>query len=144
MPATIQSPTTKKAIRISADLAYVDVLGSVETVLDARTSDTQYALTGTQDLVRIPVLQSPIIDATGVNYNGNRATFTVIGNASVGLINALPFSAAGLSKVTNIAIVAAPTGVYTGDVLYAHTSLAAPLPVIATGQVGATYAVEIY
>lgn len=108
------------------------------------TVATFHALSGTQDILRVPVLQNPAMSATGVNYNSNRATFTIIGNGSVGVISGLPFSAVAGSQVTNIALVAAPTGVYTGDVLYSHTDLATALPVLASGHVGATYSVEVY
>jgi len=92
-----------------------------------------------RDLVRAPLVATPLKSAADANHAGNRVTFHALTTASVGLINGLPFGAASFSKVYAACLVAAVGGAdHTQDLVYARWIPPAPLPVV-QGQVSGTW-----
>ena len=105
------------------------------------TADFFAALSAPQDYLRAAVLAPVLLEAADGNHNYNRATFTAIAASAVG-VNGVSFGAGFNSQVATLGLVAAPTGVVGGDVLYARVNLATPLPAAGSGQVTATWATE--
>jgi hypothetical protein len=87
------------------------------------------------------VLDPPQLAAADGNHLFNRATFISI-TAGTNGVNGLPFGVASNSKVFSLGLLAAPTGVYTGDILYAHYALPSALAAAGSGQISATWATE--
>lgn len=123
--------------------AFENTAGTPTAPAAARSDVADYfhSLSAPQDFLRAEVLSPVTITAADVNHNGNRATFNAIAVDSTG-VNGVTFSAGSNSKVFSIGLVAAPTGVYTGDVLYARFVLPTALPVVGSGQISATWATE--
>lgn len=124
--------------------AFQNTAGSPPVVTPARTDTAASAFHGLvapSDFLRVPVLSPAQIASGGINYAGNQATFIAIANATVG-VNGVPFGSANNSKVFALGIVAAPTGAYAGDVLYAYFGLTTPIAAAGTGQVSATWTLE--
>ncbi len=111
----------------------------------AARSDTAagryHALTPPEDFLRAAVLDPPQLSAGDVNHNFNVVTFNAIGIGPTGVLG-LAFGAGSNSKVYDVGLIAAPTGVYTGDILYARYVLPTALPAVGSGQVSATWATE--
>jgi hypothetical protein len=122
---------------------YENNAGVPAPVVPVRTNTTAYytALVAPFDFIRAPVLIPPAFSASDANHNFNQATFTSIATAAAGE-HGVPFGAANNSKVTNLGIVAAPTGAAAGDVLYAQFGLPTALPAAGSGQIAATWMLE--
>jgi len=122
---------------------YENTAGAPSFAAPARTDTAAFfsGLVAPQDYLRAPTLEPTILTAADANHNYNRATFTSIAVSSVGE-NGTPFSAGNNSKVATLGLVAAPTGLTAGDVLYARYNLGTALPAAGSGQVSATWATE--
>lgn len=124
--------------------AYENTAGTPSPAAAARTDTATSAfhnLTSPQDFLRAQVLEPPQLEAADVNHLFNRATFNAIASDSAG-VNGLAFGAASDSKVYAVGLVAAPTGTYTDDLLYAHYILPTALPAAGSGQISASWATE--
>jgi len=124
--------------------AYHNTAGTADTVVPARTDTVASAFTALaspKDYIRASVLSPAQITASSGLYSGNQATFVAIANAATG-IHGVSFNAASNSKVNALGIVAAPTGLAAGDVLYAYFGLSTAVPVVGSGQVTATWTLE--
>jgi hypothetical protein len=98
-------------------------------------------LTAPQDFISAPILLPPQYSTSDVNHVANQVTFLSVANAVAGY-HGVPFGAANNSKVYGLGLVASPTGVTTGDVLYAHFILPTALPAAGSGQISATWMTE--
>ena len=109
----------------------------------ARTDTTALylALTAPFDFITAPILQPPQFSASDINHNYNQVTFLSIANAVAGY-HGVPFGSANDSKVYGLGLVASPTGVTTGDVLYARFILPTALPAAGSGQISAAWMQE--
>lgn len=127
--------------RYNLSVAYLVFNNTSASGLTPAQSDTVATLTGASgmDVLRVQVLPSPLISASGGNYDSNRVVFTIVGTGSEGL-GGLPFDSS--SVVTNVGIAASPDDDPDTDLLYAHASVG-PLPVSGSGHVGATYQITI-
>ncbi len=97
-----------------------------------------------RDIIRAPLVATPVLAPGNVAHQGNYATFHAATNASVGLINALPFSAAANSKVYAQCLIVAPGGsAYLQDLIYARFILPAPLTVGGNGVVAASWVAKV-
>lgn len=124
--------------------AYENTAGVPAPAAAARTDTaaaTFHALTPPNDFLRAPVLNPVTLAAADGNHLFNRATFTAIASDTVGVLG-LPFSSGSNSKVYGVGLVAAPTGVYTGDLLYANFILPSALAAAGSGQISAAWATE--
>lgn len=122
---------------------FENTVGVPSFAAPARTDVTGFfsGLIAPQDYLRTPILLPTPLTAADGNHNGNRATFSAIAVDVVG-VNGVPFGSASNSQVATIGLVAAPTGVVGGDVLYARVNLATALPAAGSGQISATWATE--
>lgn len=121
---------------------YENTAGAISGFTPARTDTVSlfHSMAAPRDFIRAPVL-SPTFAASDVNHVANRATFMAVTNASTGVLTR-PFGAANDSKIFSLGLVAAPTGSYTGDVLYAHFALSTPIAAVGSGQISASWTVE--
>lgn len=122
---------------------YENTAGAPSFAAPARSDTVAFfsGLSSPQDYLRAEILLPTQIDAADVNHNGNRATFNAVAVDVVG-VNGLPFGSGNNSKVATLGLVAAPTGLVGGDVLYARVNLGTALPAAGSGQVSATWATE--
>lgn len=123
---------------------YENTAGVPAPAAAARTdtaASAYHSLAAPEDFLRGPILEPPQLSAGDVNHSSNVATFNAIGVGPTGVLG-LAFGPGSNSKVYDIGLVAAPTGVYTGDVLYARYVLPSALPAVGGGQVSATWATE--
>ncbi len=109
----------------------------------ARTDTVAFfsGLVAPQDYIRAPIVDPVTLAAADANHSYNVATFNAIATSVVGE-NGTAFGAASNSQVATLGLVAAPTGLVAGDVLYARVNLATPLPAAGSGQISATWATE--
>lgn len=121
---------------------YENTAGTPAPYTPARTDTAAlfHGLVAPRDFIRAQVL-TPVISTSGANYLGNQATFAAIAQASAG-VHGVSFGAGSNSKVFSLGIVAAPTGAYAGDYLYAHYSLPTALPAVGSGQISASWMLE--
>lgn len=123
--------------------AYENTAGAPVPPVPVRT-DTVTAFSGLvapRDYIRAPVMVPPAFSASDANHNFNRATFTSIASAVTGE-NGLAFGSGSNSKVYALGLVAAPTGLVAGDMLYAYFALPTALPAAGSGQISATWMTE--
>jgi hypothetical protein len=123
--------------------AYENTVGVPAPPAEARTDTVAYfdGLVAPEDYIRTPILEPPQLVAGDVDHNFNRVTFVAVASAIAGE-HGVPFGAASNSQVSNIGLVAAPTGIVTGDILYARYVLPVALPAVGSGQISATWATE--
>jgi hypothetical protein len=123
--------------------AYENTVGVPPVPVPLRTDTvaTFSSLAAPFDYLRAPVLVPPAFSTSDVDHQFNRATFTCIASAVVGE-NGLAFGSGSNSKVYALGLVAAPTGLVGGDVLYAYFALPAALPAAGSGQISATWMTE--
>lgn len=122
---------------------YENTVGVPVPMVPARTDTASmfHALVAPRDFVRAGVINPPVFSASDGDHLYNQATFLAIASATVGVLG-VPFGVASNSKVFGLAMVAAPTGVYTGDLLYAHYSLPTPIAAAGSGQISASWMAE--
>lgn len=123
--------------------AYENTVGTPSPVTPVRTDTAAsafHSLSSPRDFIRA-VVAPPSITASDGNHAGNQATFMSIANTSTGVLG-LPFGAANSSKVYALGIVAAPTGAYAGDKLYAYYSLPTALAAVGSGQISASWMLQ--
>lgn len=123
---------------------YENTAGTPSPAAAARTdtvASALLALSGNFDYLRAPLSASPLITSGGANYVGNQVTFTATSTATVGAGHALAFSAGSNSKIYAVSLLAAVSGVNTGDVMFARYILGTPLAAVGAGQVNATWTV---
>ena len=124
--------------------AFENTAGSPAPAAAARTdtaATNYHALSSPEDFLRAPVINPPTLAAADANHLYNQATFVAVATDTVG-VNGVAFGAASNSKVYAVGLVAAPTGIYTGDLLYANFILPTALAAAGSGQVSATWATE--
>jgi len=122
---------------------YENNAGAVTEAAAARTNSVASqltALTGIRDYLRAPLSSIPILSAGDVNHTANVATFIATSTATAG-IHSVAFGPASNSKIYAVSLLAAPTGVVGGDVMFARYILATVLPSVGSGQVNATWSV---
>jgi hypothetical protein len=124
--------------------AYENTAGAPVPPVPALTDTTALflGLANPKDFIRSPVLTPPIFTTSDANHLYNRATFLSIANAASGY-HSVPFGAVNNSKVYALGLVAAPTGAATGDLLYAHFALPSAVAAAGSGQISATWMVEV-
>jgi hypothetical protein len=122
---------------------YENTAGTPAPAPAARTDSnaTLMGLAGNFDYVRAALSAGPLLAASDGNHAGNQVTFTATTTAAIGE-HSLAFSAAQNSKVYAVSLLAAPTGLAAGDVMFARWILSTPLPVVGSGQVSATWTVR--
>lgn len=123
--------------------AFENTVGTPAPISPARTDTAAlfHSFVNPRDFIRAAVVP-PTFSASDVNHTANRATYMAIATAATGVLGR-PFGAGNNSKVFSLGIVASPTGVYTGDVLYAHFSLPTALAAVGSGQVSASWTLEV-
>jgi hypothetical protein len=124
--------------------AYENTVGVPAPPAAARSdtaATTFHALAPPDDFLRAPVLDPPQYQAADANHLFNRVIFNAIASDTVGVLG-LPFGAANNSKVYGVGLIAAPTGAYLGDLLYAYFVLPTALPAAGSGQISASWATE--
>lgn len=123
--------------------AYENTAGVPTPPTPVRTDTvTQFSsLAAPRDYIRAPVLIPPVFTASDVNHNYNQATFTSVAAAVTGE-HGVPFGSGSNSKVYALGLVASPTGLVGGDVLYAYFALPTALPAAGSGQISATWMTE--
>lgn len=94
---------------------------------------------GGMDVLRLPILPSPLMGASSVSYENNRVRFTIVGQGTEGL-GATPFNSGSI--VTNVGLAASPYDDVATDLLYSHATVG-PLNVVSGGHVGLTYEITI-
>lgn len=98
------------------------------------------ALVNPRDYLRAALSASPLITSGGASYVGNQVTFSATSTASTGVLGRT-FSAGSNSKIYAVSLLAAPTGTYTGDIMFARYILGTPLAAVGAGQVNGTWTV---
>jgi hypothetical protein len=124
--------------------AFENTVGTPTPPVPARTDTAAsafHSLVSPRDFIRAAVLVPPAFSASDGDHSYNRATFTAIATAAAG-VNGVPFGSSSNSQIYAMGLVAAPTGAYAGDILYAHFALPTSLPVAGSGQVSATWMTE--
>lgn len=99
------------------------------------------ALTGSFDYLRGALIAAPTFSAGDGNHTANQVTFTALSTASTG-VHGVTFSAGSNSKIYAVNLLAAPTGAYTGDLVYARYILGTALPAVGSGQVTGSWMAE--
>ena len=123
---------------------YQNTTGTPTPAAAARTdtvASALTALTGAFDYLRGGLIASPLLSAGDANHNSNRAQFTALSTATQG-VHGVAFGAASNSKIYAMSLLASPTGVASGDVMYARYILTTPLPAAGAGQVTASWLTE--
>ena len=98
-------------------------------------------LTGSFDYLRGALSSTPYFTAGDANHLYNQAHFTALSVATTG-VHGVAFSAGSNSKIYAVSLLAAPTGVATGDIMYARFILATALPAVGSGQVSGAWIAE--
>jgi len=122
---------------------YENTVGVPAPAAAVRTDTNAYylGLAAPFDFIESATLQPPQYSTSDVNHNYNQVTFLSIANAVAGY-HAVPFGAANNSKVYGLGLVASPTGLTPGNVLYARYILPTPLPAAGSGQISAAWMQE--
>lgn len=123
--------------------AFENTAGVPTPFVPARTDTANlfWTLAAPRDFIRGAVLEPVQLASSGVNYAANQSTYLAIANAVAG-VNGVPFGAGNNSKVFSLGLLAAPTGLVGGDVLFAHYSLPTAIAAAGSGQISASWTVE--
>ncbi len=136
--------TGNQAFRIqSMYFVYENTVG-VPTPLVPSRNDVQatfQALVAPKDYLRAPILEPTQLSSTAVQYQSNQATFLSVTVGTVGA-HGVPFGSANNSKVTNVVLLASPTGLAAGDVVYASFALPTAIAAAGSGQISAAWNVR--
>ncbi len=116
--------------------AYENTAGTPTPPTPARTDTVAYftGLVAPKDYIVANIILPVTLAAADGNHLYNKGTFVAISNGVVGE-HGVAFTPGANSKVVSIGLVARPTGLIGGDVLYAHYALGTALNVVGTGQI---------
>jgi hypothetical protein len=113
------------------------------TVSRSDTAASRQGVSAPYDLIRAPLVATPILTPSDVNHLSNQATFYALTTASVGAVNGLPFTSGADSKIYAMCMVAAPGGSdRLQDRLYARWILSTVVPVAGSGLVSGAWLAE--
>lgn len=90
------------------------------TAADDISYFTNLSVHGSQDFLRVPLVSAPSYTTTGSGYTDNMITYIALSGGFTSGFHGKPFSDAAISAVFGGALVAAPTGLQAGDIVFAR------------------------
>lgn len=115
--------------------------GSLPTPTATKDNGQSYynALTGVQlDFIRTTISTTGTTTATDADHESNKSTLLAVASGSAG-VKGLSFSTD--SFVLGAALVASPTGSFSGDVVFSRIYFDTPLPKLNNSQIGIEWSI---